>query len=93
MKGTRNRMAGKGKNSRPGSNLKTGRDYSYDKAYQKSPARVKYRTELNKANKNSKASKVGDGKDMSHCKNGKMVLEKASKNRARNGSGNRPKKK
>ena len=36
------------KNTRPGSNKATGRDYSYDKDYQASPSRVKYREDLNK---------------------------------------------
>lgn len=91
---SKNRMAGKGKNKRAGSNLSTGRDYSYDKAYQSSPSRVAYRVELNRKNrelqKKGKA-KVGDGKDVSHTKSHKKGgtlkngyrLEKASKNRAR----------
>ena len=33
------------------------------------------------------------GKDLSHTKDGRMVLESPSKNRARNGHGNNPKKK
>ena len=71
-----------GKNKRAGSNKATGRDYSYDKEYQSSPARKKYRAELNKENR--KRGKVGDGMDMSHTKSGKMVKEAQSKNRARN---------
>ena len=75
-----------GKNKRAGSNKATGRDYSYDKEYQSSPARKKYRAELN-----GKAREMGEygkrwakGKDLSHKKNGGMVLEKRSTNRARN---------
>ena len=73
-----------GKNKRPGSNKKTGRDYTYDKEYQKTPARKKYRAELNKANRKAKTYGNGDGMDMSHTKSGKLVKEKQSKNRARN---------
>ena len=73
-----------GKNKRLGSNKATGRDYSYDKEYQSSPARKKYRAELNKANRKAGTYGNGDGKDMSHTKSGKLVKEKQSKNRARN---------
>ena len=50
--------------------------------YQKRPGRVKKRVELNRINR--KVGKKGDGKDVSHCTNGKTRLESASKNRARN---------
>lgn len=75
-----------GKNKRPASNKATGRDYSYDKAYQASPERKKYRAELNgEAKKRGVYGKRhAAGKDLSHKKDGTMVLEKASKNRARN---------
>jgi hypothetical protein len=55
---------------------------AYDKAYHATTERKKYRAELNKANK-SVGSK-GDGKDMSHSKNGKLTLESQKTNRARN---------
>ena len=58
---------------------------AYDKAYHATTERKKYRAELNKANK-SVGSK-GDGKDMSHSKNGKLTLESQKTNRARNGRG------
>lgn len=74
----------KGKNTRPKSNKATGRDYSYDKEYQKTPARKKYRAELNKANRKAKTYGNKDGMDMSHTKSGRLVKEKQSKNRARN---------
>lgn len=83
----RNRFAGKGKNNRSGSNLRTGRDYSKDKKYQSSPERIKYRVALNRKNRKSHASgktRVGDGKDQSHCKCGGMRPEAQSTNRARN---------
>lgn len=75
-----------GKNKRPASNKATGRDYSYDKAYQATPERKKYRAELNgEAKKRGVYGKRhAAGKDLSHKKDGTMVLEKASKNRARN---------
>lgn len=81
----RNRVVGK--NDRPGSNKATGRDYSYDKKYQKSRKRVKYRVELNKANRKAQKegiARVGDGKDMSHCTCGAMHAESQGRNRARN---------
>ena len=73
-----------GKNKRPGSTKATGRNYSKEKEYQSSPARKKYRAELNKANRKAGTYGNGDGKDMSHTKKGKLVKESQSKNRARN---------
>ena len=79
-----NRMAGKGKSN---NHKGTGRDYSKEKAFQSSPAQVDYRQKLNKANRDAgtygKMNKMG--KDRSHTKDGKMVLEDKSKNRSRNG--------
>lgn len=60
---------------------------AYDKKYHSTPARRKYRAELNKANRKAGTYGNKDGKDMSHTKSGKLVKEKSSKNRARNGSG------
>lgn len=81
-KSKRNRFAGKGK----GENHKgTGRDYSKEKEYQSSPERKKYRAELNRENRKRGTYGNGDGKDVSHTKSGKLVLESQSKNRARNG--------
>jgi hypothetical protein len=85
----RNRYAGKGRNRRPSSNKSTGRDYSKEKAYQSSPERKKYRARLNKENRKRGTYGNGDGKDMSHTKGGGMVLEKAGRNRARNGHNNK----
>lgn len=58
---------------------------AYDKSYHATTERKKYRAELNKANK--AVGSKGDGKDMSHKKNGKLTLESAKTNRARNGQG------
>jgi hypothetical protein len=82
-------------NKRPGSNKATGRDYTYDKKYQSTPERKKYRAELNKANR--EAGTYGKmksmGVDRSHAKSGKLVVEDKSKNRARNGSNGKSTKK
>lgn len=56
---------------------------AYDTKYHSTPERIKYRTKLGKKNREM-GSKKGDGKDVSHTKNGGFVLESASKNRARN---------
>jgi hypothetical protein len=82
----------KGKNKRPKSNKATGRDYTYDKEYQKSPERVKYRSELNKANRKAGTYGNKDGLDMSHTTKGTLVMEPQSKNRARNQPGKTKKK-
>lgn len=66
---------------------------AYNKKYHSSPTRVKYREELNSANRKSGTYGNGDGKDKSHTKSGKLVSEKASANRARNGKGDNPRKK
>ena len=79
----------KAKNTRKGSNKATGRKYAYDKEYQSSTDRKKYRAMLNKANRKAGTYGNKDGKDMSHTKGGKVVKEAQSKNRARNGSNKR----
>lgn len=84
-----------GKNTRPGSNKVTGRDYSKEKAYQSSPARNKYRAELNAEarERGIYGKRSAMSKDLSHKKDGSMTLEAKSKNRARNGSSGRSTKK
>ena len=59
---------------------------AYMKEYASSDKQKKYRAELNKANRKL-GSKKGDGKDASHTKSGKIVLENQKTNRQRNGSG------
>lgn len=58
---------------------------SYQKKYDASSLQIKKRTELNKENRKRGTYGNGDGKDVSHRKNGSTFLEKASKNRARKG--------
>lgn len=67
----------------------------YNKEYHSTPARRKYRSELNSANR--KAGTYGKmtemGKDRSHTKSGGLVLEKSSTNRSRNGKNGKSSKK
>lgn len=58
----------------------------YDTKYHSTPARKKYRAELNKARRKRKLR--GDERDLSHTSSGSLVLESRKRNRARNGSGN-----
>ena len=46
---------------------------------------ISKRSKLNKENRKRGTYGNGDGKDVSHKKNGKTFLEAASKNRARKG--------
>ena len=59
---------------------------AYNTKYHKSDDRIEYRSELNKEarKKGIYGSRWASKKDLSHTKTGKMVLESASKNRARN---------
>jgi hypothetical protein len=67
----------------------------YDKKYQATEKRKKYRAELNKANRDAGTyGKMTDiGKDRSHKKDGSMTLEDKSKNRSRNGQNKKSTKK
>jgi len=82
-----------GKNTRPGSNKATGRDYSKEKSYQSSPKRKAYRAELNAEARERGIYGKRKSMDLSHTKDGKMVLENKSKNRARQGSNGKSTKK
>tara|TARA_R100001463_G_scaffold82006_1_gene136538 strand:- start:195 stop:440 length:246 start_codon:yes stop_codon:yes gene_type:complete len=53
--------------------------------YNRKPAQKKRRAALNKENRKRGTYGNGDGKDVSHTKGNKTVLEKASTNRRRNG--------
>ena len=61
----------------------TGRDYAYDKKYQKTAKRRKYRAELNAYNRKKGTYGNGDKKDASHKKGVISGFEPQSKNRAR----------
>ena len=76
-------MARKSKHSGP--KYANGNYKSYQKAYDSSELQIKKRTKLNKENRKRGTYGNGDGKDVSHKKDGSTVLEKASKNRARVG--------
>ena len=95
MPNTRNRMAGKHPSyeKRGMSKESIEKKKEYDKKYQSSEGRVNYREELNRENRKRGTYGNGDGYDMSHTRSGKMVKESAHKNRARNGSGGRAKRK
>jgi hypothetical protein len=54
----------------------------YDKQYQKTPKRVKYREQLN-AERRKRGIYGKGGKDVSHTQGGKLTLESAHANRAR----------
>ena len=66
---------------------------AYDKKYHSTPARKKYRADLNKKNREAGTYGNGDGKDVSHKKGGGTTSEARSKNRARQGAGGKAKKK
>lgn len=66
---------------------------SYNKKYHSTPARKKYRSDLNKENRRRGTYGNGDGKDVSHKRGGGTTLESQSRNRARQGAGGRRKKK
>lgn len=60
---------------------------AYNTAYHATPERKKYRVRLNKANRQAGTyGKMKEmGKDRSHTKDGKLVLESSKTNRSRNG--------
>jgi hypothetical protein len=53
----------------------------YQAEYNKRADQLKKRIELNKINRDRGQYGDGDGKDMSHKKNGRIIEESASKNR------------
>ena len=70
----------------------TAKKKAYDTKYNSTPERKEYRRKL--AAERRKRGVMGKGgKDVSHKSNGKTTMESPSKNRARQGSGNRRKKK
>lgn len=66
---------------------------AYDKKYQASEERKNYRVKLNKANRQAGTYGNGDGLDMSHTKSGKLIKERMSSNRGRNGHNGKSSKK
>lgn len=68
------------------------RKAAYDTKYHATPERKKYRAKLARARR-SKGVMGKGGKDVSHTKSGKLVLESRSANRARQGAGGRPRRK
>ncbi len=55
----------------------------YDKKYESSPERVKYREELNRERRKRGIYGSGDHMDVSHTEGGKLTLEGEHENRAR----------
>ena len=76
-------MARKSKHSGP--KYANGNYKSYQKAYDSSELQIRKRSSLNKENRKRGTYGNGDGKDVSHKKDGSTTLESASKNRARVG--------
>ena len=68
-----------------GAKYANGNYKSYQKKYDSSKLQIAKRSALNKENRRRGTYGNGDGKDVSHKKNGKTFLEKDSKNRARKG--------
>ena len=86
------KSTGKSKSAKYFAKNKKARDKknAYNKEYHATKERKKYRAKLNKANRSNPNSK---GQDKSHTKSGRLVNEKRSSNRARNGKGRKPKRK
>ena len=68
-----------------GAKYANGNYKTYQKKYDSSKLQINKRAALNKENRKRGTYGNGDGKDVSHRKNGKTFLEKASKNRVRKG--------
>jgi len=85
------KSTGKSRSAKYFAKNKAARDKKkkYDTAYHSSPERKKYRAKLNKVTR----KKSIPGKDVSHTKSGKLVREKRSTNRARNGKNGKSTKK
>lgn len=64
----------------------------YQKEFNKKPGQSQYRSECNKGRKDL-GLKVGDKRDASHTKSGRIVAENRSSNRARQGANGKSTKK
>lgn len=74
----------KAKSRKKGTTKATGRDYSYQKAYNKRPEQVAKRVELNRYNRQQGTYGNKDGRDASHRPDGRIAgFESQSTNRAR----------
>ena len=95
MKSRRNSRAGKhpSYDKKGMSDEQIKRKRAYDKKYNATKRRKRYRAKLNAANKKAGTYGNGDGIDMSHTKSGNLVKEKRSRNRARNGQNGKSTKK
>lgn len=85
----------KAKNKRKGSNLATGRDYSYDKKYESTPEQIKKRASRNRARRRlmrSRGKSSLKGKDVDH-KNGNPLDNRPSNLRVESKKKNRGRKK
>ena len=68
-----------------GAKYANGNYKSYQKKYDGSKLQISKRSALNKENRRRGTYGNGDGKDVSHKRDGSTILEIASKNRARVG--------
>ena len=97
----RNKLAGKSKGKSKSAKYFANnpkarkKKQAYNKKFNQRPDQVKQRVETNRENRKAgtygKMSKLG--KDRSHTKSGKLVMERSSKNRARNGKNGKSSKK
>ncbi len=95
MKSKRNKKAGKhpSYDKKGMTDAQIKRKRARDKKYHATEKRKKYRALLNRKNKEAGTYGNGDGKDMSHTKSGRLVKERRSSNRARNGQNGKSTKK
>lgn len=95
MKSRRNSRAGKhpSYDKKGMSDEQIKRKREYDKKYNATKRRKRYRAKLNAANKKAGTYGNKDGIDMSHTKSGRLVKERRSRNRARNGQNGKSTKK
>jgi hypothetical protein len=95
MESKRNKLAGKHPSyDKLGmSEERKKKKLAYDKKYQETEERKQYRAKLNKANRKAGTYGNGDDMDMSHTKSGKIVKEKSTRNRSRNGQNGKSSKK